>query len=646
MDPVVDKDIQKKAGIYIPCERDGRIWYIRDPERADDFPFWANVPEIPAKKEDVCRLVLLGESVARGYFFEPEYSCANVLASFLTDQQRPVEVIDLAKSGISFNELLETSLDAFNLQPDLIVIFGGNNLTVRDNILTQADYLEIDELLSHADSTMYHSIRQVVERRFHSIVINFLDSVKAKAVEFKIPAIYVLPEFNLLDWRSATFYDRFTLWPDRNGGSIDHLATEGRNCLRDNRLDALEAIAKRLIEISPLSPMGYEFMGHIELQNGRPQAAKDFFVAAKDSGLCRISVLARCYSVTRNSILEWSNQNSEMSVVDLPAILSQHVEHAIPDRSIFMDYCHLTFEGIKIAMMEVAKKVCDVLNLRIFMEDRLAADPLVMARAHFCAALHCAHYGPQVHLVDHHCQLAVGYHSEAISWMQQYVDIISKSNTWDLNPSYIKLLKSGVASNYEGGTQFTQPHSILDIELSEAMTNALSRFVPGAASIHAETRARYQALREGNASLDLLDSQYVHSSYLSLPSFAYYYEAFEIASRFILPFAAECDVALCIVHRLSKASVGGAVEIIINDVLLEKIDGSTTWRKTTINVPIALLHRGINSVVVRWPVIERSNIKRADQESFTDFVRRCYHPTYGELSTLTAKLPGKIGDQK
>src|SRR5262249_18510822 len=41
-------------------------------------------------------------------------------------------------------------------------------------------------------------------------------------------------------------------------------------------------------------------------------------------------------------------------VVDVPAVFKQHLGNALPDRRIFLDYCHHTAEGINVVMAQVA----------------------------------------------------------------------------------------------------------------------------------------------------------------------------------------------------------------------------------------------------------------------------------------------------
>src|SRR5262245_21445068 len=64
-----------------PCEAGGDGSVVRV-ETGDAWHFWANVQKIPAKGQRQ-RIVLLGESVARGYLYDPQFNPAMALQAMM-----------------------------------------------------------------------------------------------------------------------------------------------------------------------------------------------------------------------------------------------------------------------------------------------------------------------------------------------------------------------------------------------------------------------------------------------------------------------------------------------------------------------------------------------------------------------------------
>src|SRR6266480_428330 len=81
---------------------------------------WADVDTISLKKRANNRLVLVGESVARGFLFEPSVTPAALLTDCLHQAagESEFEVVDLACIGLTARKLLELVRSAAPLSPD------------------------------------------------------------------------------------------------------------------------------------------------------------------------------------------------------------------------------------------------------------------------------------------------------------------------------------------------------------------------------------------------------------------------------------------------------------------------------------------------------------------------------------------------
>ncbi len=73
----------------------------------EEWHKWANVQPIPPKGERK-RVLLLGESVAAGFLYAPEFRPAQALeTALMAALGEPVEVVDLSKIDLSSQELAE-----------------------------------------------------------------------------------------------------------------------------------------------------------------------------------------------------------------------------------------------------------------------------------------------------------------------------------------------------------------------------------------------------------------------------------------------------------------------------------------------------------------------------------------------------------
>ena len=87
----------------------------------------------------------------------------------------------------------------------------------------------------------------------------------------------------------------------------------------------------------------------------------------------------------------------DYQIVDLPVLFKQYLNGELPGRRLFLDYCHLTTEGIQVAMGAAASCVLafaegvDAALVRTGRRSRRAHRGDTEAEASFMAAIHDAH---------------------------------------------------------------------------------------------------------------------------------------------------------------------------------------------------------------------------------------------------------------
>jgi len=93
------------------------------------------------------RVLLIGESVARGYLYDPEFTPALALEKIVEPHfgDDGIEVIDLARTNLGY-KVRELAIAALPLEPDMAIIFAGNNWNTSSPGLPRLR--KIDEALS------------------------------------------------------------------------------------------------------------------------------------------------------------------------------------------------------------------------------------------------------------------------------------------------------------------------------------------------------------------------------------------------------------------------------------------------------------------------------------------------------------------
>jgi tetratricopeptide (TPR) repeat protein len=118
----------KDKGASVYTDNDKFLFQFYSPKtNLRPNPFAAAI----AKPAEAVRIVIIGDSAAAGTP-EPGYSFGRILERMLRDQfpQKQIEVISAAMRGVNSHILLPAARDCVRLQPDLFVVYMGNNETV------------------------------------------------------------------------------------------------------------------------------------------------------------------------------------------------------------------------------------------------------------------------------------------------------------------------------------------------------------------------------------------------------------------------------------------------------------------------------------------------------------------------------------
>jgi len=648
---IKDESTESSDEIVIPDKSDHKnenvgIWkpdvngkfYVRDKAFAADFSLWANVLRIPQKSQKK-RITFIGESVARGFLYDPHYTPAaelmDTLNSFMTSNN--AEVIDLAKSNLTMEELKEICVSSLKLEPDVAVIFAGNNWT---NANCFSDD-EITQMLTVMETNNYFELKNILETKYRKIIADLIKHIKSVFKDNHIPVVLIIPEYNLMDWK-CNGLDRLFAWPNRETDRWFKLRDEVESAIEANDIKQIELLASEMIRINPTSPLPYRFLAQYHLENNQLSEAKKNLELAQDAKMFRFSTIPGSTSVIKQTLREEANKYN-IPIIDLP---EHFAEMGIPGKELFIDYCHLTEKGIRISMELTAREVIKIISGKDIPLNQLeiqkenAPDLDVKSRAHFFAAIHNAHKGQPYEVLYYHCLQAIQLSDTMIDYFIFYIDMASRHTPWSILKSCEAMITNGELSQY---MMLLQPdvQRIMDVALVDAMGEALK-------TKGIDIKEKIQSLRiteHGiqNRKVNLLESYYHLDSYVYTSIFSQGpYRSYDAKSHFYLLSENSTGVQLHIVCRTPLINTDdAAITINVNNSYSTSITVSRKWNNSKLHIPSEHIKRGINNILIRWPTdLDLKKKKEKENKIFkiniNDQLKRIVYPAYGEIHKFTA----------
>lgn len=630
-------DETPRVGIYAPVTVDGQVYFERDRQYYGNWFEFAKVHRIPPKS-DRRRVVFLGESVARGLLYDPYYTPAQVLEALLGANAagESFEVIDLAVTNLELAPLRTLTESSLRLDPDALVIFAGNNW--RSDVykeLSPRDQQRIAERLGQGSSLA--GIRGILEDVLRTLAATYLKQLGKIAAARRIPVVVVIPEFNLLDCKSTPSEKLIAQLP---GGVLPawlEARDQARQALRTGDLPAAEAAAAQLARLDESHPEGFELLAECKLRRHLPEEARRLLETARDTALYpRCNSKPRVYEVIKTTLRRTAPQFN-LKVVDLPEVFRRHRPGQLPGRELFLDYCHLTAEGIGVAMTATAGCLLNALGLALDDEKARAALPQpgdeVAGTAHLYAAIHNAHWGQPYEVVLHHCREALRLAPRTAETMTTYADLATRRAAANLCASFEKLIDSGVMETYSHALLHPRKLKIMDVDLVEAMMEALRER-------NVDIRAHVEALRlrehgVGSRPVDLLEPCYHVTSYEELKTRkTAYYQAKDVTSEFFLVSHPQ-PLELNLTYRTPAAGNRTAEQVVVsvNGRPVARLAASRDWTGGLVEIPAGALRNGLNRLQFRWPAGDAPAPPPPAGPRATDAVAFC---TFGEIHGLTA----------
>jgi hypothetical protein len=645
-------------GIWEPKIENGQVSFVRTRNR-HLWAKWADV-ECIQPKSDKLRVVLLGSSVARATHIDPYFNCATALQTILQSATgaQDIEVVDVARFALLLNGLRELLAPTLALKPDAYVIFTGNNWTY--NSYSLLDPNKIATMLR--DLRKWAPIKSYIEEVIREQTRAFVAHLGRFSVENGVPVIFVIPDFNLLDWRVTWWWQNPLITIDAIRQSLCSRAL-AEEALADGNLHLAAALAEEIIQIDEeTSPVGFEILAKCSLKRGKIAEARRLKEKAIDNVFnLPFAQTPRCCFVVQEALRHECALHG-VTLVDLPQRFEEYVPESLPGRRFFYDHCHMTVEGIRLAMASAAEKLLPLLGKHEYSWTDLnqldfEVERRGLAQAHLAAARVNAGSGQDYEIIRYHCVEAIKHSSDVADLMWLFIN----AHVRQTNIKYIKEMECFLGRK---GTHrykfFNKPiancvglyapariltNEALHLPLIQALTDTLSE-------ASSEVREAVDSLlkREHGVcsnGVDLLRHRYIDMTHRQqerdwqMKGFNFKSYGAESSFRLICRFL--CPVKISLVCRVPDAhAVEGRVNLLVNGRVVHSFFVSANWETSNIVIPAGLLREGVNSIIIRWPEpnlskeerVERVAKKLEEAGIWENFIE--IFTVYGEISDFRA----------
>lgn len=581
---------------------------------------WADEAEIPPKGKQK-RILLMGESVARGYLYDPYYRPAQVLAKILnTAQPETYEVVDLAKIDQSLTELLTLAKEAEALAPDHWVIFAGNN------------FANFSSEMKHNRNELAQALRQGgmpavnakktewLAQKARRYVAHFAALTKRTGK----PVTLILPEFNHQGFRTDT-YRALPMTTQRKEWYQALDACE--RALAKGEHEQATSIAARMSEIDQgVSATSQTLQARSKQAAGKTEEANQHLKAARDAEIWNTATPPRCNGIVQQEIREAvAHGPDQLELVDLPQIFAaQNIE---PDH--YLDYCHLSEKGIRHSMAATASRILGSEGKeQTQYANAPRPEPKVEARAQFLAGLHNGFWGQESEQVKTHF-------SKALALPKQIVQAVLNIVGQKIPP----LMTRG----------FEELNATADIELQYSIARLGEQLFAKTIDTLAETFAskdkglpqQVQAARQAehgieHGPVDLLASWTCPSVFHPEAEWEQrhaHYKAYRPETEYLIVAGTPGRMILTAVMR---APAEGTLTIRHNGEQIAEVQVTKKWTHHRIILEPTHHKQGVNQITLSWPIQDETP---EQEEALAQTIERGeppqYQPVCGEIAKLS-----------
>ena len=635
-----------RLGVWKPGKVRGEL--IRCPERRSDWERWAAVDRIAPRSPQRKRVLWLGESVARGFFYDPAAPPARMLErlAHATADLEDLEVVDLAANGLTASELPGLMDDACSiLEPDAIVLFAGNNWFIGE-AATSDERRGAAEVFGRGGLPALGEWFR--ERYLPDLASRLMDRLaRAAAAAGDVPVILVIPEFNLEGWEDPLELSE-PLLSDEQRAHWRQLSRRASEVWTEGDREAAWALGRRMAELDRGStPWVQRFLARIHQAEGRGFEAREALEKARDTG-CHPFVpflIPRCPGSVQTTLRQKAAEHG-FTLVDLPAIFEQAPEGELPGYDLFLDYCHLSQKGLCRMVVEIAARLHELFGDGTFCHPPSAGEPLWGPRpedeavARFLAALHNARYGQSHATLTLQCRKALEASPSIAETMLWFLEAESRGHSRWISRRALRVGSSKMLRRHLISHRPLIGRSFAFFELRQAMADALtaqgiSTRDPFAASMATTPR---DSLHPLNLLSTVCSRHTMWDPTVGSPAPApAFYRSRMHRPCFEFTLDEPQPLELRVTSRVPSLPITGCdVAVFVNSTFLSTIPTSASWSSHTVPIPQSMVLAGRNRIELLWPDTATSR-PNADKIAamLARSLRMDLRPIYGEIFTLT-----------
>jgi hypothetical protein len=608
---------------------------------SEDSGMWADVEQIPPRNSRK-RVVLIGESVARGFFYDPYINPAAVLEKMLRQGAgEDVEVIDLARSDLQIWNLTALLQSCAALEPDAVVIFAGNNWHPAA-ALAGSDLSRVAAALRQSHDWI--AAKQFLEARLIQHVRYLVRYLGGWSREQKVPIVFLVPEFNLRDWRTRTIApvllddDALAQW----------FTTRDRaECAAERGLSgAAKAAAAELLRLDQgTSTAGYSIQLRMALDSEETADLRKLAESARDSEIALTSHTSpRCFRIAQDMLLTEGPQQG-LTLVNLPAYFQEYLNGDLPGRTLFHDYCHLTLDGMRVAMAPAAESLLPLLfkgaggTWKDLMKTDITVGTHVRAQAALLAAIDNARMGNSSEIVEYELKNAIHAEPGIIYAARKYLDCHIREAPMLLCDSFAEFLQTGKAIS-AFFLKVPMLNKIVNCRLVDQFAQVLDEFQAGSGKMATDLMIAEHKLTETPLNLSLKVRPY-SAAENGWDEYAYLHSrscAREFTFVVVCEQAAELEIHLT--ARTGGIAVEGGIVVRVNGVTICTCPAKSEWSKISFRVPEHVVTRGVNRLQLVWPErawVRPDRVSRICESLDLGRIPEC-RAIFGEVQTVSARV--------
>jgi hypothetical protein len=661
----IDKSGFKPIGTWHPVEVNDEIVFLRK-EQSDSIFWESSRLQIKQKKApSTKRVCVIGESAAAGMFFTPYYSPAIALSNHLQQHSNDKwEVIDLTRSCMNAGGLIATCESCLQLGPDFIIIIAGNNWF--SDIIFEHDgpfskrrvYSEILKDIGPVGISSAFK-KNMVTHAEH--IMQKLDKIaKDSTADF----VFVLPASNFGHWeRRCPIYwlgnERTAEWYE--------LYRKASKALEDSHYEnALQIGFEMLALDGGVAPTSNRIIANSLIGLGRSDEAYPYCVAESDYAVMydQLTAFPGMPSFVREHCKEMGKKIS-ITILDLETIFIDHLNSKVLDKSLFVDYCHMTPEGFHIAMAPAANFLINHLRFKKGSVDQLAINWKILAKdfkafeidkfqlaiSYFYIALYNIHLNEPV-VNSPSLEAAVELFEKSVSYSEKILDVMEL---------YVQARScyygAGFSLSKAGQRLFELCNSPLDFPVAqaapgvdaltiEAICTLLERKGRRGSILMASYQQHYLQLLDYGA--DLTEPMYIErinsvirlaidselSTYRKVP----YFKSWWPCSYFSLVADLEDDLELKITCRIPSTETN-IINISLNNNFVGCILPTNKWSQYRFVISKKSLFKGFNRLSIEWPILNQNEHQQILDLSnrYSMGLKVDMFPVFGEIFSLIVR---------